>query len=66
MKKVREENELFRRSLLQTKSQKWDRFRENRALVIDKYIKQKKKCQNDNTDVKKFKKKKRKRKRISK
>ena len=45
MKKVREENELFRRSLLQTKSQKWDRFRENRALVIDKYIKQKKKCQ---------------------
>lgn len=39
MKKVREENELFKRSLLEVKSKKWDKFREERARVIDRYIK---------------------------
>lgn len=44
MKQMREENEMFRRAVLQTKSGKWDKFREQRAIVIDRYIKQKKKC----------------------
>jgi hypothetical protein len=44
MKRVREENEQFRRAVLQDKSQRWDKFRERRAIVIDRYIKQRKKC----------------------
>jgi len=41
---MREENEMFRRAVLQKESGKWDNFREQRAVVIDRYIKQKKKC----------------------
>lgn len=44
MKQMREENEYFRRAILQNKSTKWDKFRDQRAVVIDNYIKQKKKC----------------------